>query len=340
MKTLVWTGPNEMKLKTASYPVPKEDEVLIKVDVVGICGSEIEGFLGHNSLRVPPLVMGHEFCGYIEQLGSNVTNFKVGQKAIINPLISCGICDRCRKGTENLCDNREILGIHRPGSFSQYVVVPKESVYIVEETLNSYSASLAEPLACCVRAVRRALAHHPFSNVLIYGAGAIGLLSGYVAQILGANKVIIADINKERLQTIEQAGIEYVIHSTTENVEEKLATITGEKGVDVIIDAAGFLPTRKEAMHIINAGGVIMNIGLGINETPLPLNDQIRSEITILGSFSYTKQDFDDAIQLLVEGKVTHEGWSEVRPLEEGQQAFTDLVNGKVSNSKIFLHVT
>jgi len=113
----------------------------------------------------------------------------------------------------------------------------------------------------------------------------------------------------------------------------------GAKGIDVIIDAAGFLPTRTEALELINAGGVVMNIGLGIDETPLRINHAIRSEITLLGSFAYTKQDFHDAVQLLVGGKISEEGWSEIRPLDEGENAFKELVAGNVSNSKVFLHV-
>ncbi len=337
MKTLVWTGPNTMVVEETEKPSPNQGEVLIQVDVVGICGSEIEGFLGHNSLRVPPLVMGHEFCGHIVELGDNISDLKIGQKAVVNPLISCGKCDRCVKGKENLCDHRQILGIHRPGAFAEYVVVPAANVHVISDEVSSFDAALAEPLACSVRGVRRALETEPFANVLVYGAGAIGLLNAFVAQIMGANKVIVTDINEERLVNIQKLGIEHTINSTTTDVKAEVERITDGAGIDVVIDAAGFLPTRSQAMEIINSGGVILNVGLGINETPLPINDQIRSEITILGTFTYTKQDFKDAIKLLVEGKISHQGWSEKRPLEAGQQSFTDLVNGQVVNSKIFL---
>ncbi|MDT8860348.1 alcohol dehydrogenase catalytic domain-containing protein [Alkalihalobacillus sp. MEB130] len=337
MKTLVWTGPNTMKVEETERPSIQTDEVLIQVEAVGICGSEIEGFLGHNSLRIPPLVMGHEFCGRVVEVGEEVETLTAGRKVTVNPLINCGVCDRCRKGTENLCDNRQIIGINRSGAFAEYVAVPASAVHVISETLDPFTASLAEPLACCLRAARRAMAIQPFANVLIYGAGTIGLLSGFVSQILGANKVIMVDINDERLKTVQGSGIDYVINSKTEDVEGKLKKIVGEKGIDIIIDAAGFLPTRTQAMQLVNSGGVIMNVGLGIDETPIPVNQQIRSETTLLGSFCYTKQDFYDAVQLLEEGKISHEGWSEVRPLEEGQEAFTDLVNGEVINSKIFL---
>ncbi|MDG5786741.1 alcohol dehydrogenase catalytic domain-containing protein [Evansella sp. AB-P1] len=337
MKTLVWTGAETMKVEQQERPVVQANEVIIQVDVVGICGSEIEGYLGHNSLRVPPLVMGHEFCGRIVDKGREVSSIEIGSKVVVNPLLNCGTCDRCRRGLENLCDERKIIGIHRSGAFAEYVAVPASSVVVVSENLDSFSASLAEPLACCLRAVRRAMTLHPFSNVLIYGAGAIGLLSGFVAQILGANKVIIVDINDERLKTVQNVGFHDVINTKMEDLDNKLKNITGEKGVDVVIDAAGFLPTRSQAMNVVNPGGVIMNVGLGIDETPLPINQQIRSETMILGSFCYTKQDFYDAVQLLEEGKINRDGWSEIRPLENGQQAFSELVNGEIEKSKIFL---
>jgi 2-desacetyl-2-hydroxyethyl bacteriochlorophyllide A dehydrogenase len=336
MKALVWTNPNEMLIQEVEKPSAQNGEVVIKVDAVGICGSEIEGFLGHNSLRVPPLVMGHEFSGVVVE--SNDSEDLVGKRVVVNPLINCGKCNRCRQGLENLCDNRQILGIHRPGAFGEYVAVPSSAVVPIPEQLNSYAASLTEPLACSLRATRRAMSEKPFANVLVYGAGTIGLLSAFIAKILGAENVIVMDLNEERLKTVQEAGVEHVIQSNKENVAERVTEITGEKGVDVIIDAAGFIPTRQEAVQIVNPGGVIMNIGLGIDETPIPINQTIRSEITQLGSFCYTKQDFYDALQLLISGKINESIWSEVRTIEEGHQSFEDLVNGKVIKSKIFLH--
>lgn len=339
MKTLVWTAANQLQIEDYEIPVAAANEVLIKVEAVGICGSEIEGFLGHNSLRVPPLVMGHEFSGTIAALGDQVENVNVGDKVVVNPLISCGTCDRCRKGLENLCDTRSIIGIHRRGAFAEYVTAPASAVHVIPDALDPYLASLTEPLACCLRAAKRALALHPLANVLIYGAGTIGLLSGLASRILGANKIIMVDLNDERLQTVRQAGIDFVLNPKSEDIPARIQEITNSDGVDVIIDAAGFEPTRKQALEIINNGGVIMNLGLGIDETPLRINHLIRSEITVLGSFCYTKQDFYDALKLIVEGKISKDGWSEIRPLEEGLQAFRELVSGKTAKSKIFLQI-
>ncbi|MCT1578426.1 alcohol dehydrogenase catalytic domain-containing protein [Oceanobacillus kimchii] len=337
MKVLSWNGPKEMDIEERPIPEVKQDEVLVKVDVVGLCGSEIEGFLGHNSLRIPPLVMGHEFSGRVADIGESVTGIVKGTKVVVNPLLTCGTCKQCIRGNETQCEHREIIGIHRSGAFAEYVAVPGSSIVEIPEELDSFAASLAEPLACTFRAIRRAISMHTVPNILVYGAGAIGLLSAFVAKELGANKVIVADINEDRLQTLTKVGIEDTLNNSKDDFEDKLNEITGYKGIDVVIDAVGFQPTRTQSANVVNPGGVIMNVGLGIDETIVPINHYIRSEITVLGSFCYSRQDFLDAVQLLIEEKITPKGWTEVRSLEDGQQSFMDLVEGKVKSSKIFL---
>lgn len=339
MKALVWQSVETMVWKNVEKPIVKDEEILIKVKAVGICGSEIEGYLGHNSLRIPPLIMGHEFCGFIAELGKEVSGFAVGQKVVVNPLIYCTECNYCRKGMTQLCANRKIIGIHRSGAFAEYVSVPATNVFPIPDHLDVYRASLTEPLACSLRATRRALERHPFSNVVIFGAGGIGLLCGKVARILGADKIVVIDTNVERLNIAMQAGVDYTINPSEDNYKEKINQFVGNKGIDVVIDAAGFQPTRSSSIEIINPGGTFMNIGLGVDETELPINYLIRNEIEILGSFSYSNWDFQDALDLLINGKVTENGWTEVREISKGDNAFKDLINRKVAVGKIFLDV-
>ncbi|OXS58854.1 galactitol-1-phosphate 5-dehydrogenase [Cohnella sp. CIP 111063] len=339
MQALVWTAAENMEY-TASLdkPVPGENEVLIRVEAVGICGSEIEGYLGHNSLRVPPLVMGHEFCGRIVELGSRAAGFGVGQKAVVNPLSYCGACAACRKGNTQLCAVRRIVGIHRPGAFGEYVAVPASNVIPVPESLDPFRAALAEPLACSLRATRRAMQRHSFANVVVFGAGGIGILCAKTAKLLGAERVIVLDTQDERLDMAAKvAAADVTINPRSADIREEIGRLAGEKGVDVVIDAAGFQPTRSAAMSIVNAGGTIMNIGLGIDDTVLPINAQIRGEVELLGSFCYNEQDFRDAVDLLINGSVTEEGWTEIRPLSTGGDAFRDLVGGRVKSGKIIL---
>jgi 2-desacetyl-2-hydroxyethyl bacteriochlorophyllide A dehydrogenase len=337
MKALVWTAPEQMAIETVADPVPAEDEVLIRVEAVGICGSEIEGYLGHNSLRVPPLIMGHEFCGRVVACGERVDRFSPGQKVVVNPLQSCGSCPSCRKGHPQLCASRKIVGIHRPGAFGQLVAVPASGVVAVADDIDSFRAALAEPLACSLRATRRAMARHFSPNVLVIGAGGIGILCAKVAKLLGARRVIIADTHPERLNIARDTACDAVVNPAAEDLPKAAAQMAGEDGIDVVIDAAGFQPTRAAALATVNPGGTVMNIGLGIDETNLKINHLIRSEIEVLGSFCYTPQDFHDAVQLLSDARVTEQGWTEVRPMSAGHGAFRDLTGGKVKNGKIFL---
>ena len=317
MKSLVWTKPAWMEIQEAEVPSIEDHEVLIKVDAVGICGSEIEGYLGHNSLRVPPLTMGHEFSGTIAQVGKQAGGLSVGKRVTVNPLLSCGHCNSCRKGLVQLCAERAIVGIHRPGAFAEYVNVPASAVHVIPDDLGEYRAALAEPLACSLRAARRAMENHPFANVVVFGAGTIGLLSFLVADILGAGKIIVVDTNEARLQTPASLGAHGIVNPKEPGYIQKIKEAMGPSGIDVIIDAAGFGPTRSAAVELINPGGTIMNIGLGIDQTQIPINVCIRNEISILGSFSYHMQDFHDSLELLKSGKINETEWSHIRPLSE-----------------------
>ncbi|HZG56177.1 zinc-dependent alcohol dehydrogenase [Paenibacillus sp.] len=341
MKALLWTEIEKMTWTDADQPAAGFGEVVIRTEVVGICGSELEGYLGHNSLRKPPMIMGHEFCGRISSLGERVSGLSVGTKVTVNPLLSCGVCDRCARGRNQLCDRRQIIGIHRPGAFGQYVAVPASAVVPVKEDTPSARAALAEPLACSLRAVRRAFEQgHTFPNVLVFGAGGIGLLCAKVARLLGADLIGIVDTNPARLDIALRVGAaDFALDPGTGDIVDAAKRACGPKGVDVVIDAAGFPPTRSAAVRALNAGGTLMNIGLGVNETHLPVNDLIRSEIDVLGSFCYIPKDFRDAVQLLTNGQVNENGWTMVRPIEDGDAAFRELTSGRVAEGKILLTV-
>lgn len=337
MKALLWTASERMDVTDVPLPETAEDEVLIKVDTVGICGSDLEGYLGHNSLRKPPLLMGHEFAGTIERVGNKTAGFVRGQRVVVNPLSSCGTCAKCYKGLYQLCSARRIIGIHRPGAYAEYVTAPASNVYALPNGLPFETAVLTEPLACSLRAARRAMEGHAFANVAVIGAGAIGLLSAMSARILGASQLFVLDVNASRLETVRKLAVGIPIDSSKPNAEEELRRLSGNKGIDVIIDAAGFQQTRSLAARLVNSGGVIMNIGLGIDETVVPINHMIRSEVDVKGSFCYSRQDFQDALDLLAAGKVSESGWTEIRPLSDGPRSFQELVSGRCAAGKILL---
>ncbi|MEF3306456.1 zinc-binding dehydrogenase [Paenibacillus sp. GYB003] len=344
MKTLVWTGVETMEVRETAAPARKPGEVLVRVEAVGICGSEIEGYLGHNSLRVPPLVMGHEFCGTVTEAGDERSGEAgasadglLGRRVVVNPLVSCGDCASCRRGLPQLCAKRALVGVHRPGAFGELVAVPRSAVVPVAADMDPFRAALAEPLACSLRATRRALERHPLAGTLVFGAGGIGLLCAMTAKLLGASRVLIADTNERRLALAGSLGGFETANPQGGAFDERVRAAFGEDGPDAVIDAAGFRPTREAALRLVRPGGTVMNIGLGVDETPLPINYAIRSEIELLGSFCYSRQDFHDAVRLLADGRITERGWTEIRPLEAGPDAFADLVAGRVTVGKIVL---
>ncbi len=335
MKALVYLGARRLAIEERDVPEPKADEAILRVEAVGICGSELEGYLGHSSVRVPPLVMGHEFCGSIVRTGGDVSGLSIGDKVIANPLVSCGSCDRCRIGKGNVCRNRQIVGIHRPGAFAEYVAVPAANLYPVPSEMDSNLASLAEPLAVCIHAVKLGL--RPYENLMIYGAGPIGLLTLQAALTMGADRVLLVDRQPDRLVFAKRLGAET---ATPEQAEEAREKLFGARGVDTIIDCAGVQSTREHAIRSVNPGGTIVAVGLGQDQSLLSMNHVVRQEIAIVGSYTYSDEDFGQAVRLLSQGKVTGENWSSTCGLEEAAGVFADLADGKAKFSKYIINLS
>jgi 2-desacetyl-2-hydroxyethyl bacteriochlorophyllide A dehydrogenase len=333
MKAIVYHGPKQLQLEEHDIPKLEQGEAIIRVEAVGICGSELEGYLGHSSVRTPPLVMGHEFCGVIEQLAQDVSTHRVGDKVIVNPLIACGSCDRCVAGRPNICRNRQIIGIHRPGAFAEYVAVPAANMYAVPHELDANLASLAEPLAVCIHAVKLGLG--PFEDTIIFGAGPIGLLTLQAAMTMGARRVLVIDRQQERLAFARRLGAET---ATPEHVQDTFARLFSARGVDTIIDCVGVQATREQAVQLVNPGGSVIVVGLGQDQTTLSMNHVVRQEISLIGSYTYSNADFEQAVYLLMNGSITNEHWSTTCCLEEAPSAFAALTDGSAKFSKVIIH--
>lgn len=352
MQALVWLGPRDMVQRAEPIPKLATDEVLIAVGAVGICGSELGGFLGHNSLRVPPLIMGHECAGQVVQVtGGTFATGKiatVGTRVTFNPLVVCGTCDRCISGKSNLCRRRQLVGAHRPGAFAQYVAVPARQCYPLPDSspalapgasVSLIAGSLAEPLACSIRAVALS-GVQPQESLLILGAGPIGLCAVAAARAQGIEQIIVSDVAPQRLEIARRWGASDIVNAREQDV---VAFVQDNfpGGVDRVIDAVGATPVRAQAIRAVVPGGRAVFIGLHDEESVLPANYIIRQEITVTGSFAYTADDFAKAIDLLKHGVVQPSAdWLEERPLSDGPAAFAELVDGKASVAKIVLTVS
>jgi L-iditol 2-dehydrogenase len=335
MRALVWHGPRSMTVEDVPEPSAAPGDVVVRVDAVGICGSELSGYLGESSLRRPPLVMGHEFCGRIERATPG-GRLAVGERVAVNPIVACGRCRFCRSGRDNLCLERAIIGAHRPGGFAELVAVPERNCYRLDSGLRRTLGALVEPLACAVRGIEIARIR-PGDGVVIFGAGTIGLCALAVVRLAGAGPRIVTDVNADRLETARAWGATHT-PDAAENVVREVHALTGGMGADVAIDAVGVAATRQAATRAVRRGGRVVLIGLHEAESTFLINDVVRGEIQLLGSFAYRSTTFERALALLQGGLVEMGGrWLEERPLTAGPEAFEQLVAGGVPVSKIVL---
>ncbi len=344
MDALVWTAPKTMEMRAVPVPAPKGGELLLEVAAAGICGSELSGYLGHNSLRVPPLIMGHEFSARVVDAGNNTladgSRPHPGQLVAINPLISCGECDSCARGLPQLCRRRGIIGAARAGAFARYVTAPAAQCWPLPQEMSDVAVALAEPLACAVRAVGHAGERGGVGReepLLILGAGAIGLCCLAVARAESAREIIISDMVEARLQVAAAWGATLTINGRAEDAPQQLRTAL-PLGAGAVIDAVGSNVTRALAVQLVRPGGTVVYIGLHDEASPLAANYLVRQEINIQGSFAYTPADFAHAVTLLATGVVQPtEQWIEERPLHGGVEAFAGLVDGSIATPKIIL---
>ena len=327
MKALVYTNKKFLEYKTVQNPRITEDDVLIKIESVGICGSDMHAFLGHDDRRPAPLILGHEAAGVIVEGDSS------GKRVTVNPLVSCGECSACKRGRNNICPSRQLISIPpREGAFAEFLVIPKTNVLEVPENVDINHASLTEPLACGWHAVKLGMRTLDIplvdSRCLIIGGGAIGVGVNLALIAKGAKNVTMVDSNPLRCRMlVESFEAETIV----------LEQLNFGAEFDFIIDAVGYSKTREDACAFCKPGGVITHIGLGDKIGGLDVRKMTLQEITFIGTYTYTPQDFKETAEAIFNSQMGDFGWIEERSLEEGNEAFLDILHGKVSASKIIL---
>lgn len=349
MRALVYEAPRVMRLRDVDAPVPAPDEALVRVAYAGICGSELSGFLGTNSLRTPPLVFGHELSGHVVALGDRAAEtgrVAVGDRVTANPLVTCGRCARCLSGEQQRCPARLLLGATLPGCNAEFVTVPERCVVPLPDGLSLRDATFAEPAACALHAVRAA-GIDPTATALVVGAGTIGLFLLQVLGAYGARTRFVADLNAARLRLATRFGATPVGTGGpggpgapgAPDVAADVLRSTGGAGVDVAFDAVGARETRATCVRTVRVGGTVVLEGLHEDATELPLNTVVRNEISLVGSFGYSSVDFHDATALLTEGRLGLPEGVVTAPLEDGPDWYSRLVAGDGA-AKVLLRPT
>lgn len=329
MKALVYTGPESLEMRQVGRPEPGEGDVLIEIEAVGICGSDMHAYLGHDERRPAPLILGHEAAGtVIEGPGA-------GRRVTVNPLVTCGICPACLSGRANLCPERQIISMPpREGAFAQLLAIPERNVVTVPDHVSPSVAALAEPLACGWHAVglaeKASVPPLAAARVLVLGGGAIGLGAALVLEARGAREIWIAEPGSERRAIVERAGGFRLFDPGAGSGPEP-------GSVDIVVDAVGFEATRAAASAAARPGGVIVHIGLGQASGGLDVRRMTLQEITFIGTYTYTPMDFRETAQAIFDGGLGPLDWVEERPLGDGAEAFAAIRSGSVPAPKTIL---
>lgn len=322
MKVMQLHAINDFRLEEIEKPRPKGDEVLIKIGACGICGSDIPRVYQLGT-KVYPVVLGHEFSGTVVAVGNPDDGKLVGKKTAVFPLIPCGHCDACQIGEYCQCQNYDYLGSRSNGGFAQYCVVPSKwhLVFSENENIDLEALSLCEPACVALHALRRG----NFSagqNIVILGAGPIGILVARWAKIFGANKIVMTDIDEKKQKFAEERGF-MVINTKQESLEERLKQVSDERGFDTVIEGTGSSDGINSAIEIARVGGTVVWLGNPHNDTSISLDNHsllLRKELNFYGVWnSYFAQT------PLNEWEYT------VKMIEQGTLEVADLITHRAS---------
>ena len=331
MQALVYTQPLEMQMQDRPAPEALAGEVVLRIDAVGICGSDMHAFHGHDPRRNPGLVLGHEFAGTV--LHSADPNWVAGARVTGNPLITCGRCEYCEQGRNNLCANRTMVGMTRPGAFAEQMGIPGHCLIALPEGLGALQAALTEPAATALHALNLSMKSLvrplPECRVLVLGGGAIGMLAGLLLRHHGVAELHIAETNPLRRESIRR-------HVGCAVLDPRHNT-PADNHFDYVIDAVGSVITRKTALASVKPGGVVMHIGLQDWASEIDMRKLTLAEITLLGTYTYSTADLRATVAALARGVFGDLAWVERRPLRDGPQAFLDLHEGRSASAKVVL---
>lgn len=311
MKVAVMNGVGKMGFVEREIPQPADNEVLVKLEYVGICGSDMHyyetGRIGDYVVE-PPFVLGHEPGGVVVEVGKNVTHLKVGDRVALEPGKTCGHCEYCREGKYNLCP--DVVFFATPpvdGVFQEYVAHEAALCFKLPENVDTLEGALIEPLAVGFHAANQGGAHAG-QTAVVFGAGCIGLVSMMALKAEGVSRVYVVDIMQKRLDKAMELGATGVINSMNTDVQEEIGRLTGGKGVDLVIETAGMEVTTRQAIHVTKKGATIVLVGYSkTGEMTLPLSLTLDKELTFKTVFRY-RHIYPMAIEAVASGKVNLKG--------------------------------
>ena len=341
MKSLLLSEYNHLEIADLPLPAVGPDEVLVRVEACGICGSDVHGYDGSSGRRIPPIVMGHEAAGTVAAIGADVRKYAQGDRVTFDSTVYCGKCEYCARGQINLCDNRQVIGVscgdyRRHGAFAEYVVVPERIMYPLPETISFDEAAMLEAVSVALHAVRVSEAAGG-ETALVIGAGMIGLLTLQAARAAGCKRVLIADVDATRLNLATQVGAEEILHCSGAELVAEVLRLTNGRGVDLALEAVGRNETVAAAIDSTRKGGTVTLVGNIAPEVTLPLQKVVTRQLRLQGSCA-SCGEYPEAIELIANGKIKVEPLiTAVASLEEGPRWFERLHAREPNLMKVIL---
>lgn len=287
MKAVRLEAIGELVTRDVEKPMPGPDELLVRVEASGICGTDRHLLRGEFPCK-PPITLGHEFCGIVEGVGGGVREIRLGARITGDPNISCGRCVHCHAGRINLCSNLVAIGIHRDGALAEYVLVPQKQAHELPHSLKASHGAFCEPLACCLHGVDIA-AIKAGSSVVVLGGGVIGLLTVQLARLAGASQVVLSTRQASRRELAEEIGATASVDPSTHDIVEEISGPNGvlPGGADVVIECAGVADTMVQTVNLVRSGGTVVILGVMPRGEKVAIEpfDLLFRELRILGSF-------------------------------------------------------
>ena len=311
MKAAVLQAPNVLRLTEMAIPEAAPGELVLRVRAATVCGTDLRILSGRKTKGVRfPSVIGHEFAGDVVQAGAGVTQFKVGDRVCMDPVIPCRACAYCKSGRENVCVNRQAMGYEFDGAFAEYIRIPaialaSGNVFHLPEGMDFEAAALAEPLACCINGQRNAQVAMG-DSVVILGAGPIGLMHAALARAAGARQVIVSEPNAARREAAAQRGVDHVCDPSAGPIGDVIRSRTDGLGADVVILAIGVPQVVNEALTLVRRGGrVNLFAGFSAGDTStIDVNLIHYGEIVVTGASALSRRDYELALNMLASGQI------------------------------------
>ena len=338
MKRVVIKSPGEVLLEEVPEPSPGPGELSIEVAYCGICGSDLHAYQGKHPFVPLPATPGHEFSGRVAKLGHGVKGFTVGQRVTVEPSLVCGECYLCQIGRYNVCEKLRVMGCQGDGAMQKYFIVPAKKVVPIPDELSMRDAALVEPLAVGVHAVRRVGSLQGL-NVVILGAGTIGLTLLQVVKIAGAKRIAVVDLADSRLAIAKKLGATIIVNPAGNDPVTTLKSMDIYGGWDVAFECVGIEKTIRTCLDIVRKGGKVVVVGVFGEETKVNMANIQDREIELIGTLMYLRRDFVDAVDYLASKQVDGTPLvTAVFPLNNAPEAFKEAMNTK-KNLKVMLKV-